>query len=70
MFVTTDTARIARGERPGDAELGAVFVWRLLIRLQRLPGRVFLARRKGVPRAERRPVVQAKRSGEQLLASS
>ena len=27
-------------------------------------------RRTGMPRAERRPVVQAKRSGEQLLASN
>ena len=27
-------------------------------------------RRTGIPRAERRPAVQAKRSGEQLLASS
>jgi hypothetical protein len=28
------------------------------------------ARRKEIPHAERRPVVQAKRSGEQLLASN
>jgi hypothetical protein len=28
------------------------------------------ARRTEIPRAERRPVVQAKRSGEQLLASN
>jgi hypothetical protein len=59
----------ARGETAGGAQCGSLIIC-FVVKSAKAGLREQEVGRTGMPRAERRLVVQAKRSGEQLLASN